>query len=82
MEGGAVQIKILKSATLILDQHSWNKYFMKTGSRVKIGIFFLVRGTLLILINNVLVKCYCAVFLWVNGGHQESYFLSCLQVQA
>lgn len=27
--------------------------FMKTGSRVKIGIFFLVRGTLLILINNV-----------------------------
>lgn len=51
-----------KEATLILVQHSWKKYFMKTGSRVKIGIFFLVRGTLLILINNVLVKCYCEVF--------------------
>lgn len=35
---------------------------MKMGSRVKIGIFFLVCGTLLILINNVLVKCYCEVF--------------------
>lgn len=37
---------------------------MKTGDRVKIGIFFLVRGTLLILINKVLVKCYCEVFFW------------------
>lgn len=55
----------LKKATLILDQHSRGKYFMKTGSRVKIGIFFLVRGTLLILINNVLVKWYCgSLFLW------------------
>lgn len=35
---------------------------MKTGSKVKISIFFLVRGTLLILINKVLVKCYCEVF--------------------
>lgn len=57
---------------------------MKTGSRVKIGIFFLVRGTLLILINNVLVKCYCEVFLCENETLHECYSLlfntdSCLQ---
>lgn len=35
-----------EKATLLLDQHSKGKYFMKTDSGVKIGIFFLVRGTL------------------------------------
>lgn len=69
-----------KQATLILDQHFWGKHFMKTGSRVKIGISFLVRGTLLILINNVLVKCYCEVFFCENESLQHCYSLCCLQV--
>lgn len=60
------------------------EYFMKAESRVKIGIFFLVCGTLLILINNVLVKCYCEVFFFQmcdmsGGSHRricsiESFF--------
>lgn len=50
---------------------------MKTGSGVKIGIFFLVRGTLLILINNVLVKCYCGVlFLGQCSAHVQCFYAS------
>lgn len=50
---------------------------MKTGSGVKIGIFFLVRGTLLILINNVLVKYYCGVlFLGQCSAQVQCFYTS------
>lgn len=51
-----------KDATLILDQHSREQQDQEWKNRY----LFLVRGTLLILINNVLVKCYCEVFFWEN----------------